>query len=118
MCPHTIENVQASDMDADLAIDTIKREMVRMLDPAVAEIPNPRYELAAYIKEHGHHPYAKLSKETRASIERSYLGSWYGQFVDSEFSCPEAFGSHDGLVQKYITAAICEYLRIEGVCVS
>jgi radical SAM protein with 4Fe4S-binding SPASM domain len=27
MCPHTIENVQASDMDADLAIDIVRQEV-------------------------------------------------------------------------------------------
>jgi hypothetical protein len=95
--------------------DNLKRAMVRHISPRIADIANPRYELAEQIAKYGHHQYAKISDETRHRVARAYEASWYAKNVNPVFRCPEAFGSHDGLEQRYIAACICEYLAVEGV---
>jgi hypothetical protein len=100
--------------------DTIKREMLRQIDPHMLDIPNPRFALAKYTRSGGVLNCTRLSGETCRAMIKNVEGS---HLYDATASILRAIDPPSSVLsdvyapwlQQYILAAMVGAMIDEGV---
>lgn len=102
-----------------IKMDDFKRLMIAQIDPALAELPNFRFQIGAIRKENGGHiNQQKIGAEFAARMERDYADSWYAKSIGPGylgFDKDRVFRYYDDKNSHYLKAAIYEDLLRCGV---